>query len=135
MPHQCVRCNQFYEDGSTEIINGCGCGGKLFFYVKRSKLEKMKNAAPEIKLSESEKLQLEEDSYELAGEERDESEPVILDFEAVKMEKPGKYEIDLVRLFSEEPLVYNLGDGKYKIDVAQSFKNASNKKKRKKAKK
>lgn len=32
MPHQCVRCNTFYEDGSEEILKGCKCGGKLFLY-------------------------------------------------------------------------------------------------------
>ena len=31
MPHQCVRCNKFYDDGSIEIIKGCTCGGRLFF--------------------------------------------------------------------------------------------------------
>ena len=40
MPHQCVRCNTFYEDGSKAILAGCSCGGKLFFYVKKEKLEK-----------------------------------------------------------------------------------------------
>jgi len=134
MPHQCVRCNKFYEDGSTEIINGCGCGGKLFFYVKKSKLEKAKQMANDVRLTESEKNQIEEDALELAGDDIEEGEPVILDFEAVKMDKPGKYEIDLVRLFSKEPLVYNFGDGKYKIDVAQTFRNVSSKKKRNKKK-
>jgi len=23
MPHQCVRCNTFYDDGSAEILKGC----------------------------------------------------------------------------------------------------------------
>ena len=35
MPHQCVRCNAFFEDGADEILKGCSCGGKLFFFVKK----------------------------------------------------------------------------------------------------
>ena len=42
MPHQCVRCNTFHEDGSEQILKGCECGGKLFFYIKKEKLEKKK---------------------------------------------------------------------------------------------
>ena len=30
MPHQCVRCNTFYDDGSNVILKGCSCGGRLF---------------------------------------------------------------------------------------------------------
>ena len=43
MPHQCVRCNTFYDDGSQEILNGCKCGGKLFFYIKKERLDEAKN--------------------------------------------------------------------------------------------
>ena len=42
MPHQCVRCSTMYEDGSAEILKGCSCGGKLFFYIKKERLEKDK---------------------------------------------------------------------------------------------
>ena len=43
MPHQCVRCNKFYEDGAQEILEGCSCGARLFFYIKKEKLEETKN--------------------------------------------------------------------------------------------
>ena len=36
MPHQCVRCGTFYDDASKEILEGCSCGAKLFFYVKKA---------------------------------------------------------------------------------------------------
>ena len=39
MPHQCVRCGAIYEDGAGEILKGCKCGGKLFFYIKKDKLK------------------------------------------------------------------------------------------------
>ncbi|MBS3143917.1 hypothetical protein J4446_03535, partial [Candidatus Woesearchaeota archaeon] len=32
MPHQCVRCGNMYEDGSEEILKGCSCGSRFFFF-------------------------------------------------------------------------------------------------------
>ncbi|MBS3133185.1 hypothetical protein J4470_03600 [Candidatus Woesearchaeota archaeon] len=118
MPHQCVRCNTFYEDGSEEILGGCNCGGKLFFYIKKAKLEKAKNVV--VNLSEQEKEQIEEDVFDIVGVEH-KDEPVVLDIESIRIQKPGKYEIDLVTLFKGEPIVYKVGEGKYIIDLIRSF--------------
>ncbi|MBI2137663.1 hypothetical protein HYU12_04035 [Candidatus Woesearchaeota archaeon] len=117
MPHQCVRCNTFYEDGSEEILKGCDCGGKLFFYIRREKLEKARSIV--VNLTEQEKEQIEQDVIDIVGEQQ--SEPVILDIEAIRIQKPGKYEIDLVPLFKGDPLVYKVGEGKYIIDLIKSF--------------
>ena len=38
MPHQCVRCNTIYSDGASEILKGCSCGARLFFYIKKKQL-------------------------------------------------------------------------------------------------
>ena len=117
MPHQCVRCNTFYEDGSQEILKGCDCGGKLFFYIKREKLAEARSIV--VNLTEQEKEQIEQDVIDIVGEQQD--EPVILDIEAIRIQKPGKYEIDLVPLFKGDPLVYKVGEGKYIIDLIKSF--------------
>lgn len=122
MPHQCVRCNKFYDDGDERIIKGCDCGGKLFFYIKKEKLEEAKKEASKVKLSEKEKKQIEKDVYELIGSEINKDLPVVLDLEAIKVLKPGKYELDLVHLFKGEPLIFRLEEGKYMIDLAESFK-------------
>ena len=127
MPHQCVRCNTFYDDGATEIIKGCKCGGKLFFYIKKEKLEQAQKIAEEVKLSPKEKEQIEKDVFELVGSEIDRSEPVVLDLEAIRILKPGKYELDLVHLFKGEPLIFKLEDGKYMIDLVESFKKFTDK--------
>lgn len=121
MPHQCVRCNAFYEDGSTEILKGCPCGGKLFFFIKKEKLKELKEQNKDIKLTDDEKKQIEEDIFELAGSEIDRSKPVVLDLEAIRVLKPGQYELDLVHLFKKEPLIFKLEDGKYMIDIAETF--------------
>ncbi|MBI2651405.1 hypothetical protein HYX01_02965 [Candidatus Woesearchaeota archaeon] len=121
MPHQCVRCSTFYDDGSRELLKGCNCGGRLFFYVKKEKLEEMQKIASEVVLTKKEKEQIEQDVFDLVGSEVDRNEPVILDLEAIRVLKPGTYELDLVHLFKKEPLIFKLEDGKYMIDVMQSF--------------
>ena len=122
MPHQCVRCSSFYEDGAKELLNGCGCGGKLFFFIKRERLEDMKRIADEINLSDKDKEQIEQDIFDLVGSEIDRDQPVILDLEAIRVLRPGKYELDLVHLFNKkEPLIFRLEEGKYMIDLVQSF--------------
>ncbi len=121
MPHQCVRCNTFYDDGAKELLNGCNCGGKLFFFIKKEKLDDMKKLAEEDKLSRKEKEQIEQDIFDLVGSEVDKDQPVILDLEAIRILRPGKYELDLVHLFKKEPLIFKLEDGKYMIDLVQSF--------------
>ena len=122
MPHQCVRCNTFYDDGASELLKGCPCGGRLFFYIKKEKIEQAKHMAEEIHLTPKEKQQIEKDVFELVGKEIEDPQPVVLDLEAIRVMQPGKYELDLVHLFKGEPLIFKLEEGKYLIDVAQSFK-------------
>ena len=126
MPHQCVRCNTFYDDGAKEILKGCSCGAKLFFYIKKKKLEEAQKQ--EYALSNKEKEQIEKDVYDLLGTQIDLTKPVVLDLESIKILKPGKYELDLVHLFKEDPLIYRLEEGKYMIDLIQTFKSIKQKK-------
>jgi predicted nucleic acid-binding Zn-ribbon protein len=121
MPHQCVRCNTFFEDGAGELLKGCSCGGKLFFFIKKEKLDEIKKVTAETNLSKKEKEQIEQDIFDLVGSEIDKDQPVILDLEAIRIIRPGKYEMDLVHLFKKEPLIFKLEDGKYMIDLVQSF--------------
>jgi len=122
MPHQCVRCNTFYDDAAEEIIKGCSCGGKLFFYIKKEKLEQARKVVDNIKLTEEEKEQVEQDVFDLVGVDKKTDQPVVLDLESIRILKPGKYELDLVHLFKGEPLIFKLEEGKYMIDLVQSFK-------------
>ena len=128
MPHQCVRCNKFYDDGAREILEGCNCGGKLFFFIKQEKLEKIKKEKALIKLTQNEKKQIEQDVFDMVGSDIEKDQPVVLDFESIRIMKPGQYEIDLVQLFKGEPLIFKLDEGKYIIDLVESFKQLSDKK-------
>lgn len=124
MPHQCVRCGKLIEDGSQEILKGCGsCGGKLFFFIKKSKLEEFKEETVE-NLTPKDRVKIEKDVQDLIGNEYNADAPVVLNFESVRITKPGKFELDLVSLFDEKkPLVYKLEEGKYMIDLNESFKD------------
>ncbi|MBT4651217.1 hypothetical protein HOC13_01725 [Candidatus Woesearchaeota archaeon] len=121
MPHQCVRCNTIYSDGASEILKGCSCGARLFFYIKKKQLEEGKKIL--TKLTEVDREQIEKDVLDLAGvKDEDKERPVILDLESIRILKPGKYELDLVHLFKKDPLVFKLEEGKYIIDLPQAFK-------------
>ena len=128
MPYKCVHCSKLYSDGSGEVLTGCSqCGRKFFFYIKEENLKQMlehKEAEPELTFIE--KKQIEEDVREIAGIE-DEETPVFLDFESIKVVKPGKYLIDLTKLFSGKLQVYQLEDGKYIVDLASSVKSGEDK--------
>ena len=125
MPHQCIRCSKMYDDGASEILKGCSCGARLFFFIRKEKLEESKKEIQQT-LQEVDKVQIEHDVLNMIGSPEPDV-PVILDFEAVRVLKPGKYELDLVHLLKGDPLIFKLADGKYVIDVAGTFQNARKK--------
>lgn len=116
--HQCVRCAEMYEDGAMEILKGCKCGGRFFFYMKKKDIEAVKEIT--VNLTPEAKEQLETDALELVGQDKEEL-PVILDLESIRMNEPGKFEIDLIDLFKGNPLIFKLEDGKYIIDIVSTF--------------
>ena len=120
MPHQCVRCNKLYEDGSQQILKGCECGAKLFFYLKKQNIDAGKELISNF--SEEEKQQIEQDVREVLHIKEELDNPVILDLESIRVLEPGKYELDLVHLFKKDPLIIKLEEGKYMIDLPQVFK-------------
>ena len=123
MPNQCVHCSAFYEDGAVEVLNGCKCGSKFFFYLTEERMKRMQESREESNenLTNAEKEQIEQDVRDIAGIEDDES-LIVLDFESVKILKPGKYILDLPNLFSKErPLIYKLEEGKYIIDLSSQL--------------
>jgi len=119
MPHQCVRCGKLYPAGSKALLEGCDCGGRFFFYVKESAINQAREINQNLTLED--KKQIETDVLEIVGENLDDSTPVILDFESVKIKKPGQYEIDLIDLFKGKPIIYKLQEGKYIIDIISTF--------------
>ena len=84
MPHQCVKCGTMYKDASQEILKGCSCGAKLFFFIRKEAFEKKET---QVNLSPQDKEQIENDVYDLIGSDIDRSKPVILDIETIKILK------------------------------------------------
>lgn len=121
MPHQCVKCNEIYEDNDNSVIlKGCRkCGSRFFFYIKKNQIEESKKYTEN--LSSEDKTEIEQDLKEIIGIE--DEKPVVLSFESIKVLRPGKYEIDIVKLFKSDPLIYSYQDGKYFVDLAGTFKN------------
>ena len=122
MPHQCVRCNYLYPDGAKEILQGCQCGARLFFYIRKKAIEEGKKLISN--LTDDDKKHIETDVKEILHIKKEEEtdKPVILDVESIRILKPGKYELDLVHLFKNDPLIFKLEEGKYIIDLPQAFK-------------
>ena len=108
-----------YEDTAPELLKGCSCGSKFFFYISKENLKQVQKETK--KLTTKEKQEIEKDVMDIIGPEIDRTMPVILNLESIRIKKPGKFEIDLVRLFKGMPLVYKIEEGKYFIDLPSTF--------------
>jgi len=77
-----------------------------------------------IEIPEKDRTRIEQDIRDIAGI-IEEDAPVILDIESIRVTGDGKFELDLIKLFSRErPLVYKLEEGKYIIDIASTLKQS-----------
>ena len=134
MPNQCMKCNKVYPDGSEELLKGCMCGSKFFFFIKQDAPKKIHEITKE--LSPEDKIKLEKDVLDIICEvdEEEESQPVFLNLETIKVLEPGKYQIGLRDIFKGKPLVYKLEEGKYIIDIATTFSQKHKEQERKEPK-
>jgi predicted nucleic acid-binding Zn-ribbon protein len=107
-------------DASKELLEGCSnCQGHFFFFIRKERLAELKQKVPEI--AQEEKKKVESDIREIIGI-TEETQPVILDLESIRVLSRGKFEIDIVKLFNKKrPLIYKLEEGKYIIDLASTF--------------
>jgi len=141
-----------YPDASKELLTGCSCGSHFFYYIKKEYYDRlMKQAASLSSKSSNEDIKkfeisdedlsirqihdkieqidkfdkdkIEKDVRDIIGISEKEDIPVILDLESIRILGPGKFEIDVVNLFSKKrPLIYKLEEGKYIIDLASTLK-------------
>ena len=118
MYHKCVKCERIYEQASEEILNGCVCGSKLFYFVKSYTANKKKNTKDTV----SEDIDY---FYELEDDEN--REIIIFDIEAINIKSSGKYELNLDGLMNNNGLIYKYGDGKYSIDLDNNLKQLKKK--------
>jgi len=116
MHHKCVKCGKVYEQASEEILIGCACGSKLFYFVKPESATKKKDS-DEV-----------EYFYELEDDEN--HELIVFDIEAINVKGSGKYELNIDSMLKNDGLIYKYGDGKYGIDIESNLKKINGKKKR-----
>ncbi|VVB78455.1 Zn-ribbon containing protein [uncultured archaeon] len=128
MPHQCTKCGEVFPDAAPELLAGCTCGSKFFYYIRQERFDELNRINnQEIQetieeLNKADKTQIEKDIREITGLDEEPDKPVILNIESVRVIKPGKFEIDIINLFSKKrPLIYRLEEGKYIIDLTSSL--------------
>jgi len=119
--HQCVRCGTLYEDGSSKILEGCSCGGRFFFYIRKEVTKETQEIIST--LTTEQKQEIEQDVLKMVGDKIEDDKPVVLDLESIRILEPGKYELDIVKLFNKQPLIIRLEEGKYIIDLKSTFEN------------
>ena len=115
---------KYIESKISQYANSYALNRSEYLEIRKKYLDERPAT---VALSKKEKKQIEQDVFDLLGTQIDRDKPVILDLEAIKILKPGKYELDLVHLFKNEPLIYKLEEGKYMIDLIQTFKNVREK--------
>lgn len=120
MPNKCTHCGKIHPDEADYLLEGCDeCGSKFFFFIKEDNLKKAEETVK--KLTKTQLKEIESDVREIISNNEKTStkdDAVALDIEAINIKQPGKYEIDLVNLFNQSPLIIKLGAGKYKIDLS-----------------
>ena len=116
MPHKCVKCGKLHPDNADYLMNGCDeCGAKFFFYVSEDEEEKAQRIT--ANLTKKQILEMETDVRSILGHKK--NKVLVLGIEAIRILSPGKYELDLVNLFNQTPLVIKIGEGKYEIDLTE----------------
>lgn len=118
MPNKCARCGKIHPDDADYLLKGCNeCGSKFFFYVRQ---EVMKTVEREIdRLSPKEIEEIERDVRDIIEPEHiEKDETVVLDLEAIRVVRPGKYVIDVANLFTQKPIVIRSSPGKYELDLS-----------------
>jgi len=129
MPHQCTHCGEIFPDAAPELLAGCICGSKFFYYIRQERLDELNRINSEeiqdtlAELNKADKTQIEKDIREITGLSEEPEKPVVLNLESVRVLSPGKFEIDIVNLFSKKrPIIYRLEEGKYIIDLTSTYK-------------
>jgi predicted nucleic acid-binding Zn-ribbon protein len=121
MYHKCVNCGKLYERAAEEILTGCTCGGKLFYFVKS-------DSSNSSKKKKNVEMNTEDMEYFYELEDDVNQELVVFDIEAINIKSSGKYELNLDGLMNNNGLVYKYGEGKYSVDLDNNLKQLKRKK-------
>ena len=111
MTHTCVKCGKVYPDSSEEILRGCSCGGKKF-YFERPEAQKRSIATS-----------LQEQEAKAGDDSLPRSEEPIREdrfnrVESIRILGPGTYELNIEKMAQSDDRVVKLGtEGSYAVDL------------------
>ena len=112
MPHKCTNCEQIFEDGSTNILNGCpNCGWNKFLYVP-------------VKPATETDTDAEDPDAEIQSDKVEEAKDVVPDMavESIRILEKGSYELNLESLLEREEIIMSMKeDGRYLVHLPSVF--------------
>ena len=118
MPNKCVRCGKIYDNKSMAVLNGCGCGSRVFLFLRDDQAAEMalqppSDAKPELGWLED----------ELSFLARDKIVSIELDAaENLRVLEQGSYELDIASLMKGDPLVVKSDKQVYYIKMPSVLK-------------
>jgi len=109
MPHKCVRCGKTYGENAIELIRGCGCGARIFLYMKKQEdLDQVKNSN-----------WIEQELRKISDRKND-SRPICLEIENVRLLEKGVFELNLESLIkNRDPVIVKDSYGVYYVRLPQ----------------
>lgn len=122
MPHKCARCNKIYEDTAPELIKGCGCGARVFLFLREKEDRTKEEIIDELKEQRLDDSDLKWLDDRFSEELKKSDKTIRLDVENLLRLDEGKYRLDIASLMKGDPLVVKVRDGVYYIDIAYSMK-------------
>ncbi|ODS42694.1 MAG: hypothetical protein MSIBF_05170 [Candidatus Altiarchaeales archaeon IMC4] len=143
MPYKCTACGKYYREASEELrqvmINGnCACGKRFLTYIRSPVDANIFEEIEELNAGEQEG----EESPPEEAKPPEPAEPVEdndwfdkkfvhdlktkkqvkLGIETIKMMEEGMFELDVPSLMHGKPIVFNVKEGVYYIDVAHAMR-------------
>jgi predicted nucleic acid-binding Zn-ribbon protein len=125
-----VRCGKVYVNNSPELLKGCGCGSRVFVFLRDDQVtlkelessgitpsEEQRSKAAEEGVDAKELAWLEEELAPLAVEK-----PVSIDYDAaenLRVLEEGAYELNVSSLMRGDPLVVKSEKGVYYIRLPE----------------
>jgi hypothetical protein len=130
MPHKCTKCGREYQDGSTEILKGCGsCGGKKFLYIREAEINK---DVLEEKSIEEIALESKEEVLEVIDPKTKKEVEMYDRVETIRIVSPGTYEINIEKMAKSDERIVSVGsEGSYIIDLMSMAKDTKTRSKKK----
>jgi len=126
MPHKCTNCEHVFEDGSTNILNGCpNCGWNKFLYVPAER--KTEEAPDEVAEAGAEEKTQAESQTDGSDTELEVKEMTVeanpdLQVESIRILEKGSYELNLEALLDREEIIMSIKEGgRYFIHLPSVF--------------